>query len=160
MSQKSIVQAEDPCSERFELNVTLVNFYADRGIEFLGETTFGGPIFRPGARWRIPDAFPSLPENSEAIRKTSNGISLLAARSLLGLPRTAISDAVNVPRNTIAAVEGGRGWSETHDTLRSYYNSRQIDFLGWGKVEQDGYYGVGVRWQAFELILEPSEVTG
>ena len=156
VAQKSIVAAEsEQKTSSVQTNMRLCDFYESKGIEFIGtpvlrETTLIGS----GARWRLPPTLPVEPEIGAAFHTESNGTSFIAARSLLGLQQKEVADLAGIALRKVAALEAGGDYSvEAYRILRSYYEAEGVEFLGWGDVSTQRFYGVGVRWRASAKIL-------
>jgi DNA-binding XRE family transcriptional regulator len=147
--QKAIVQAEDVNSTRFDINIHLVSFYKSKGIEFVGETSFGDDISGSGARWKLPPNFPASTDDTQIHHRAANGVSFVAARCLLGLNRAEVATHLGFSRNLMASLEASTVWMASHDTLRAFYDSKDVEFLGWGEAGSNLFYGLGVRWRAY-----------
>lgn len=151
VAQKSVVAAEsEKKTSSVQTNMRLCDFYESKGIEFVGtpalrETT----VIGSGARWKLPPTLPVEADIGAAFHTEPNGTSFIAARSLLGLQQKEVADRAAITLRKLAALESGGDYSiEVHRILRSFYEAEDVEFLGWGDVSTQRFYGVGVRWRA------------
>jgi transcriptional regulator with XRE-family HTH domain len=144
--QKSIFHVERGDSPWFETNLRLVDFYEKQGIEFLGEPRFGKEIERAGARWMLPEHLPPTEEQAAKVHESKNGVSFKAARSLIGIEQTLVAAETGLTVKYIGMLEKGGALPDQFEVLRQYYISEGVEFVGWGDVSRNIYFGVGVRW--------------
>lgn len=149
MDRMQVVAAEGQKDRaRVQSYEKLRNFYEDLGIEFLGTVdirtrTMSGA----GARWRRPSASTQMNAPTH-IHAEPNGVSFVAARSLLNVPLTKLAQDSGIERRQLSALENHIDFSKNDfDRLRAYYEGLGIEFLGQGDVSTNLFYGVGVRWK-------------
>lgn len=149
IDRMQVVAAEgDRGRARVQSYEKLRDFYEDLGIEFLGTVDVGtGTVSGAGARWRRPSAARQKNEPTR-IHAEPNGVSFVAARSLLNVPLKKLAQDSGIERRQLSALENDTDFSkEAFDRLRNYYESEGIEFLGEGDVSKKLFYGVGVRWK-------------
>lgn len=146
MTQKALSAAESGKNSLLETNLQLIAFYEKEGIEFLGEARIGKEIVRAGARWRGPSAPHTELSDTSAFRAQDYGVAFRAARFLLNREQAEIAEASGLPLKTLRALEHGASLPEPHAKLRKFYEDAGVEFMGWGDVATDRFYGVGVRW--------------
>jgi len=145
MDRMQVVAAEGQQDRaRVQSYEKLRDFYDDLGIEFLGTVDIGtGTVSGAGARWRKQMNAPTH------IHAERNGVSFVAARSLLNVPLTKLAQDTGIERRQLSALENHIDFSKNDfDRLRTYYEGLGIEFLGQGDVSTNLFYGVGVRWKA------------
>lgn len=139
------ISTAETSESMFDLNLTLVDFYISRGIEFLGEAKIGTEVRGAGAKWIAPDQA-SLQEEQSQFQAEKVGISFPAARALLNKTQKVIADETGLSVATVKALERGDHWAESSETLQGYYERNHVEFLGWSDAATKRFYGVGVRW--------------
>lgn len=142
--RRAIAAAEAGVSGFNDHNVRLIEFYESKGIEFLGELTFGKDVARAGARWRSPTNLDIV--NIEQYHVSNSGVSFRAARALLGVKQAEIAKRAGLKSNAIGKVEAGEPWPSVIDKLRKFYIESGVEFLGWSDAQTQLHYGVGARW--------------
>ncbi len=150
VAQKSIVAAESQQkASSLHTNRRLCEYYETKGIEFLGKPVLREPtVIGSGARWRMPSVLPIDEDISAVFHTEPNGVSFAAARSLMGLQQKEVSALAVISLRNMAALELGEGYTiQYHRRLRAYYEDEGVEFLGWGDVATERFYGVGVRWR-------------
>ncbi|MDX0299363.1 XRE family transcriptional regulator [Sinorhizobium meliloti] len=149
MDRMQIVAAEGQQGRaRVQSYEKLRAFYEDLGIEFLGTVDVRtGTISGAGARWRKPSSSSQMDEPTR-IHAEPNGVSFVAARSLLNVSLAKLAHDSGIERRQLSALENHSDFSKVEfDRLRAYYESVGIEFLGQGDVSKNLFYGVGVRWK-------------
>lgn len=149
MDRMQVVAAEGHQGRaRVQSYEKLRDFYEDLGIEFLGTVDVGtGTVSGAGARWRKPlDS--SRVNGPTPVHAEPNGVSFVAARGLLNVSLTKLSQDSRIERRQLSALEKHVDFSkDDFDRLRDYYERVGIEFLGQGDVSKRLFYGVGVRWK-------------
>lgn len=150
MDRMQIVAAEGQQGRaRVQSYEKLRAFYEDLGIEFLGTVDVAtGTISGAGARWRSPSSSSQTNEPAR-IHAEPNGVSFVAARSLLNVSLTKLAQDSGIERRQLSALENHIDFSkDDFDRLRTYYENVGIEFLGQGDVSKNLFHGVGVRWKS------------
>ncbi|MCW0982773.1 helix-turn-helix domain-containing protein [Agrobacterium sp. BT-220-3] len=142
-------------ASRANANLELVDFYASKGIELLGEAFIGKAITRAGARWTAPNSPDASKAAKEKFHAEDSRVSFRAARALLNKGQEEIAEMAGLSRATVKSLESGKNWAESHQTLLSFYERAGVEFTGWGDPITGQYFGVGVRWKAeYPLVDE------
>jgi DNA-binding XRE family transcriptional regulator len=144
IQRRAIAAVEAGVSVFNDHNVRLIEFYESKGIEFLGELTFGKNVARAGARWRSPGDLDTV--DLGKYRVVNSGVYFQAARALLGLKQTQIAERAGLKSSAIGRVEAGEPWPSIIDKLREFYIKSGVEFLGWSDAHTQLHYGVGARW--------------
>ncbi|WP_162246978.1 helix-turn-helix transcriptional regulator [Rhizobium sp. Root1220] len=144
--RRAIAAVEAGESSVNDHNVRLLEFYESKGIEFLGELTFGKDVARSGARWIAPEKIDFI--ESEEYHTEKTGVSFAAARNLLGLKQAEAEARSGVSLNAIGKLETGQPWPSSLEKLHKFYLNSGVEFLGWSSVRTQLFYGVGVRWRS------------
>lgn len=150
VTRQSVSTAEKDASAPNPTVSKMRAFYEELGLRFLGVIDIEtGTITAAGVCWRSPAEFPPLDAHAVDYHAEANGISFVAARSLLNASRAEVSKSSGISLKQLAALEAGTqiGSSE-HRSLRLYYDETGIEFMGLGDVRTGLYYGVGVRWRS------------
>lgn len=129
-----------------DINLVLVDFYAARGIEFLGRAAVGGEILGAGAKWRAPDSPTSPASERSQYRAEDIGISFRAARVFLEKTQKLVAEETGLSEATVKALERGDHWLDSSRSLQEYYERNRVEFLGWSDAATKRFYGVGVCW--------------
>lgn len=130
------------------INLKLVDFYTERGIEFLGQASIGSSVSGAGARWRAPMSPEQLPSDRDKHWSEHLGISFRAARALLNRTQAEVANDVGLSLATVKDLERGSHWAASSAIMQEYYEQHRIEFLGWSDASTKRFYGVGVRWLA------------
>ena len=161
VARKSLIAAETEGSSRPTTLTRLRSFYEASGIEFLGTIDVASAKTSGiGARWRLPEKIPPSVSQLEAVHSERSGLAFAAARALLGLKQSEVVRLARMPATRIRSLETGVERDRTAQTrLRMFYEQQGVEFLGWGDVTRDLFYGVGVRWKPLEPGGKPSPPT-
>lgn len=151
VARKSIVAAEnsETAGSRSSTLSRLRLFYEHQGVEFLGTIDVATGLARGlGARWRMPGQLPPAGTERPPIHSERSGLAFSAARALLDIKQSEVSRLASMPEHKLRALEGGVASDDAASRrLRTFYEERGIEFLGWGDVSRAVFYGVGVRWK-------------
>ncbi|MDP9809878.1 DNA-binding XRE family transcriptional regulator [Rhizobium tibeticum] len=143
--RRAIAAAEAGLSSINDHNVRLIKFYESKGIEFLGDLTFGQDVGRAGARWKSPKNLDAT--DIKQFHASQSGLVFRAARALLGIKQADLAKRSDLRGNAIGKVEAGEQWPTVIDRLRRFYEANGVEFLGWTDARTGLLYGVGARWQ-------------
>lgn len=148
MSRKAITSCEWGNGATLEANQKLRQLYESEGIEFLGTADLStGKVSGAGARWCAPVEETEQAADQQRYHVEPTMLAFLAARNLIGLDQSDVARMVGASPRRVGSIETGRGSTrEMIRTLRRYYESRGIQFLGWPSRIPGHYLGVGVRW--------------
>ena len=163
VAQKSIVSAEnEQKASSLQTNMRLCAFYENKGIEFLGTPVLRDTtVIGSGARWTMPPALPVELHVGAAFHTEPSGTSFVAARSLMGLQQREVAALAAITLRKMAALETGVDYSvEAFKSLRNFYEEEGVEFMGWGDVSTQRFYGVGVRWRPDAKFLSKRRLTG
>ncbi|CCF18700.1 hypothetical protein; putative Lambda repressor-like, DNA-binding [Pseudorhizobium banfieldiae] len=162
VARKSLVSAEATETAAMSRPSTLLrlrSFYEDQGIEFLGTIDVTTGVVRGlGARWRMPNQLPPVGTDQTPVHSHSTGLAFSAARALLDVKQSEVCRVTSISEHKLRALETGTTNDETaRRRLRTFYEERGIEFLGWGDVSRGVFYGVGVRWRVVGEATRGSE---
>ena len=148
IARSSIVAAESNIAPGSSTVLKLRSFYEKNGLEFVGTLNVGtGKTIGLGVRWLMPSQIPPR-EMTSSEHTERSGLAFAAARSMLNMKQADVASFVKISDHKIRLLEGNLGADEiSRKCLRRFYEDRGIEFLGWGDVSRDVYYGVGVRWK-------------
>jgi transcriptional regulator with XRE-family HTH domain len=148
IARGSIVAAESSSSPSSPTTLKLRSFYEARGMEFIGTVNLATGVAKGlGVRWRMPSQLPPDKEVDRIIHTERSGLAFAAARGLLNRKQSEIVALSKIPEHKIRALEAKKQSDEDSvRRLRNFYEESGIQFLGWGDVTRDVFYGVGVQW--------------
>jgi len=143
--RRAIAATEAGLSSTNDHNVRLIEFYEEKGIEFLGDLTFGRNVGRAGARWKSPTNLDAT--DIKQFHASQSGLMFRAARALLGVTQADLAKLADLRGNAIGKVEASEPWPTVIDKLRKHYEANGVEFLGWTDARTGLLYGVGARWK-------------
>ena len=149
IARGSIVAAESSTAPSSPTTMRLRSFYEARGLEFIGTVDLATGMAKGlGVRWRMPSQLPPEKDVDHLIHTERSGLAFAAARGLLNRKQSEIVALAKIPEHKIRALEAKKQIDEDSIRgLRTFYEENGIQFLGWGDVTRDVFYGVGVRWR-------------
>ncbi len=152
VARKSIVAAETAETAFTSRPTTLTrlrSFYEAQGVEFLGVIDVATGLAKGmGARWRMPHQLPPTGADGVSAHLLRTGLAFSAARALLDVKQSEVSRLASVSEHKLRALENGSATDDVASRrLRTFYEERGVEFLGWGDVSRGVFYGVGVRWK-------------
>jgi transcriptional regulator with XRE-family HTH domain len=149
VTQKAVWIAENTDQFGKSTNIKLRAFYEALGIEFLGTIDLATEISAGlGARWRMPPRLPVERSAASDFHAERLGIAFGAARALLNKTQAEVARSAGVGQRKIGQLESGASFEQSPLVrLRTYYEQENVEFLGWGDVTSNLFYGVGVRWK-------------
>jgi transcriptional regulator with XRE-family HTH domain len=147
--RKTVAAAESDAATRSSTISELRKFYESQGIEFLGNLDLAtGLSSGVGARWRKPELLSQTDEQLHSEHMEKNGVAFAAARGLLKKKQSEVARLSGLPVHKIQSLEAGTGKDlAAGEKLRDFYERENVEFLGWGDVSREVFYGVGVRWK-------------
>ncbi|WP_422369865.1 XRE family transcriptional regulator [Hoeflea sp.] len=149
VTQKAVWIAENTDQFGKSTNIKLRALYEALGIEFLGTIDLSTGISAGiGARWRMPPQLPVQHTAASDFHSERVGIAFGAARALLNKNQAHVAQRASLGQRKIGQLESGTSVEQSSlARLRAFYEQENIEFLGWGDVTSDLFYGVGVRWK-------------
>ncbi|WP_018900464.1 helix-turn-helix transcriptional regulator [Rhizobium sp. 2MFCol3.1] len=146
ISQKTLSELENHQASLIDKNLQLVDFYASKGIEFVGEAQVGKPVRHAGAKWAAPNGPDATDAQKAKFRSEDQPVSFGAARALLQKHQSYVAAAIGVSNPTVQNLENSYTRSPVSERLKLWYEEQGVVFTGWGDVKSGRFYGVGVRW--------------
>lgn len=149
VTQKAVWIAENTDQYGKSTNIKLRTFYEALGIEFLGTINLTTGISAGvGARWRMPPQLPVQDSAASDFHAERMGLAFGAARALINKTQAEVAQSASVGQRKVGQLESGTSVEQSSLLrLRAFYEYENVEFLGWGDVTSDLFYGVGVRWR-------------
>lgn len=144
--ERRYISTAETSESMIGLNLRLVDFYVELGIEFLGKASIGTEVSGGGARWRAPATPALLPADHERYHSEAFGISFRAARALLDRTQADVANEIGLSLSTVKDLERGDRWAASSAFMQEYYEQHRVQFLGWSDASTRRFFGVGVRW--------------